>query len=177
MTKLLDRYARALDWIGRVELAIGRLCLATIVVCIFAQVVTRYGFDWPLAWVEELATYAFIWGTFLGASLALKRGAHLKVETVLDRAPERVRRLVLTVTQLAIGIFCLLLVLNGLKALWLFEWRQRTIALPIELPRYLFFSGPLILGSASMVLTIVYELLATAAGRPIPRASEAPIAA
>ena len=73
------------------------------------------------------------------------------------------------VTQLAVGVFCLLLVVNGVKAMLLFEWRQRTIALPVELPRYLFFSGPLILAAASMLLTVLHDLLAAATGRPVSR--------
>ena len=60
MTSFLERYARLLAGIGRVELGVARVCLATIVVGIFAQVVSRYGFGQPIAWVEELATHCFI---------------------------------------------------------------------------------------------------------------------
>jgi TRAP-type C4-dicarboxylate transport system permease small subunit len=158
VTSFLVRSARLIAGIGRLELGVARLCLATMVVCIFAQVVSRYGFGRPIAWVEELATYCFIWGTFVGASIGLRQGAHLKVETFLGRLPARARGVVQGLTRLAIALFCLLLVVNGLKAMWIFEWRQRTIALPVELPRYLFFSGPLILASASMLLTILHDL-------------------
>jgi hypothetical protein len=41
----------------------------------------------------------------------------------------------------------------------LFEWHQRTIALPVELPRYLFYSTPLILGTSSMVFTSIHDFL------------------
>jgi TRAP-type C4-dicarboxylate transport system permease small subunit len=177
MTGVLDRYGRLLDWIGRGELAVARFCLGAIVACIFAQVVSRYGFGRPLVWVEEFATYCFLWGTFLGASVGLKRGVHIKVETFLARLPPRPRQVILALTQLAIGVFCLLLIVHGVKAMLLFEWRQRTIALPVELPRYLFFSGPLILASASMLLTVGHDLLALAAGRPVRRGPDAPAAA
>jgi TRAP-type C4-dicarboxylate transport system permease small subunit len=164
---LLDRIGRLVDGIGRVELAVARGCLGAIVLCIFAQVVSRYGLGRPLVWVEEFATYCFIWGTFLGASLGLKRGRHIKVETFLGRLAPGARRAVGAVTTLAIGVFCLLLVVHGVQAMLIFEWRQRTIALPVELPRYLFFSGPLILASASMVLTVLRDLLAFALGGPL----------
>jgi TRAP-type C4-dicarboxylate transport system permease small subunit len=177
MTSVLDRYGRLLAWIGRGELAVARFCLGAIVVCIFAQVVSRYGFGRPLVWVEEFATYCFLWGTFLGASVGLKRGVHIKIEALLPRLPPGARRAVLLVTQFAIGVFCLLLIVHGVKAMLLFEWRQRTIALPVELPRYLFFSGPLILASASMLLTVGHDLLALSAGRPARRSADAPAAA
>jgi TRAP-type C4-dicarboxylate transport system permease small subunit len=169
VTAFVRGYGRLLAWIGRAELLVARVCLATIVLCIALQVVTRYGFNRPLAWAEELATYAFIWGTFVGASVGLKRGVHLKVETFVARVPPRIRGAIHVVMLCAIGVFCLLLAANGVKTLRLFEWRQRTIALPIELPRYLFFSGPLVLASTSMVLTVVHDLLAAATGRPVER--------
>jgi TRAP-type C4-dicarboxylate transport system permease small subunit len=173
----LEGYARLLAAIGRVELGVARLCLGAIVLCIFAQVVSRYGFNRPLVWVEEFATYCFIWGTFVGASLGLKQGLHIKVETFLGRLAPGARQVILCLTQLAIGVFCLLLIVNGVKAMLLFEWGQRTIALPIELPRYLFFSGPLILASASMLVTVVHDLLSTATGRPPRPGRDAPVAA
>jgi TRAP-type C4-dicarboxylate transport system permease small subunit len=177
VTGVLDGYGRLLGWIGRGELAVARFCLGAIVACIFAQVVSRYGFGRPLVWVEEFATYCFLWGTFLGASVGLKRGVHIKVETFLVRLPPRPRRAILALTQLAIGVFCLLLIVHGVNAMLLLEWRQRTIALPVELPRYLFFSGPLILASASMLLTVGHDLLALAAGRSVRRGAEPPAAA
>lgn len=165
MKAFLEGYARLLGWIGAAELGVARVYLATIVLCIFAQVVSRYGLNRPLVWVEELATYCFIWGTFLGASVGLKRGVHIRVDTFLGRLSSRGRTTVVFLTQLAIAIFCLLLVVNGIQAMLLFEWRQQTIALPVTLPRYLFFSGPLILASASMLLTVIRDLVATAAGQ------------
>jgi hypothetical protein len=39
----------------------------------------------------------------------------------------------------------------------------------VELPRYLFFSGPLVVASLSMLLTVVHDLLAALAGRPVHR--------
>lgn len=177
MKRFLQRYDRLLAWIGWVELGVARVCLGAIVLCIFAQVVSRYGLNRPLVWVEEFATYCFLWGTFLGASVGLKRGVHIKVETFLDRLAPRPRQAIVFATQVAIGLFCLLLIVNGFQAMLIFEWRQRTIALPVELPRYLFFSGPLILASASMLLTVVHDLLAAATGHPVRRAPDLPAAA
>ena len=50
---LLKKYDTCLFAIGIAELALGIICLVTIVVCIFGQVVSRYAFGKPLVWVEE----------------------------------------------------------------------------------------------------------------------------
>ena len=168
MRAFLGGYGSLLAGIGRVERWVAIVMMVTMVVCIFAQVVSRYLFGQPLVWVEELSTYAFIWGAFIGAAAGLKQGRHLKIESFVERLPPGARRGLRIILDLLIGAFCALLVVNGFKAMFLFEWRQTTIALPIDLPRYLFYSTPLIVGAASMVLTVVYDLLEAATGDRAP---------
>ena len=65
---MLAHYKRLIDRIGSVEQWLGVALIAVIVVAITLQVFTRYALGRPIAWVEESATYAFIWMTFVGAS-------------------------------------------------------------------------------------------------------------
>lgn len=168
MRAFLGGYRALLAGIGRGERWVAIVMMATMVVCIFAQVVSRYLFGQPLVWVEELSTYAFIWGTFIGAAAGLKQGRHLKIESFVGWLPAGARRGLRIALDLLIALFCVLLVVNGFKAMFLFEWRQTTIALPVDLPRYLFYSTPLIVGAASMVLTVVHDLLEAATGQEPP---------
>ena len=62
---------RAVTLLGSLERMVGIGLLALMVVTITLQVITRYLFGQPLVWVEELATYSFIWSVFLGAALGL----------------------------------------------------------------------------------------------------------
>lgn len=159
MEGFLTRYRGLLERIERVERALLISLLATMVACIFGQVVSRYLFGLPLTWVEELSTYAFIWGVFIGASLGLKKKRHIKILSFVSRLSADRQAVFLAVTNAIITLFCLILVINGFKAMTLFEWNQRTVALPIELPRYLFYSMPLILGASFMALTAVHDFL------------------
>jgi TRAP-type C4-dicarboxylate transport system permease small subunit len=164
MARFLWVYGRLLRLIGRGERALGVFLLGLIVVCIFAQVVSRYLFGQPLVWVEELSTYAFIWGAFVGASLGLKQNRHIKILSFMARLTARQQRMFRGITDGAIAVFCALLAVNGVEAMTLFEWNQRTIALPIELPRFLFYSTPLIVATTSMALTALYNLFLTVLG-------------
>lgn len=159
MEIFLRRYGALLQRIGRIERAVGISLLVIITGGIFAQVVSRYLFGLPLVWVEELSTYAFLWLVFVGASLALKRKRHINIISFVSRWPEERQHLFRAGVSAAIAIFCLILAANGFKAMTLLEWHQRTIALPVELPRYLFYSTPLILGTSSMVFTSVHDFL------------------
>ena len=81
---MLAAYKRLLDRIGMVEQAAGIALILLIVVAITVQVFTRYALGRPIAWVEESATYAFIWMVFVGASVGLKLGRHIVIG---DRVP------------------------------------------------------------------------------------------
>jgi TRAP-type C4-dicarboxylate transport system permease small subunit len=165
MLGFLGVYRGLLRGIGRAEQGVAIVMMATMVVCIFAQVVSRYLLGQPLVWVEELSTYAFVWGAFVGAAVGLKHGRHIRILSFVAALPEAARRGLRIGFDGLIAVFCALLVWNGFQAMLVFEWRQRTIALPVDLPRYLFYSTPLILAAASMLLTVVYDLLLATAGR------------
>src|SRR5918994_145753 len=89
MNRALAVWWRAIVWLGEVERIAGILLIALMVVTITVQVVTRYAFGQPLVWVEELATYSFIWSVFLGAALGLKEMRHIRIESFLDRIGAR----------------------------------------------------------------------------------------
>ena len=71
--RMLASYRRLLDRIGAIERVFGIGLIFLIVIAITVQVFTRYALGRPIAWVEESATYAFIWMVFVGASAGLKR--------------------------------------------------------------------------------------------------------
>ena len=86
----LAGYERLLDRIGAVEQALGIGLIVLIVAAITFQVFTRYALGRPIVWVEESATYAFIWMVFVGASAGLKLGRHIRITTFVGHLPPRV---------------------------------------------------------------------------------------
>jgi TRAP-type C4-dicarboxylate transport system permease small subunit len=155
---MIDLYRRLLGLIGRLEQVLVVLLIVNIVVNILAQVISRYFFGKPLVWVEEVATYSFIWTTFLGAALALKYDRHVKIDTFIGHLPERAGAVARAVVFLVIIAF-LLKILPSVEAAIEVEMRRRTIALPWQIPSGWFFSVPLAVGAVSMLLTAIYKVL------------------
>lgn len=155
---MLPRYKRLLDGVGTVERGLGVALILYMVVAITVQVFTRYALGRPIAWVEESATYAFIWMSFVGASVGLKQGRHILIATFGAHLPTRLaaglRALVWTLVLLTLAV----LVVQGWKVMGV-EGRSSTISLPVELPRSWFYSLPLTLSALSMILTALYLLL------------------
>jgi TRAP-type C4-dicarboxylate transport system permease small subunit len=170
MDMLLARWWRAIALLGRIERAIGVLLLTTIVVTITIQVITRYAFGQPLVWVEELAGYCFLWAVFLGAAVGAKELRHIRIDTFVGRLSVRSQAL-WRAAAWAIATACCVLVAVQAWDIMDVESRSRTMALPVDLPRHLFYSVPLFACTASVAFTGLYlvaaELALWATGRPV----------
>ena len=78
---------------------------------VFVNVVCRYLFNDPIPGSDELATLAFTWSTFLGASLGIKRQIHLGIEFVTRLFPPRIQALCGVLVSALIALFAFLLLL------------------------------------------------------------------
>jgi TRAP-type C4-dicarboxylate transport system permease small subunit len=90
MSWLIDRLCRGLEFV----IAAG---LAVMVLLVFGNVVLRYGFNSGITVSEEVSRWLFIWGTFLGAVVALREHGHLGVDMVVSRLPAWGKRICLVV--------------------------------------------------------------------------------
>ena len=159
MDRALAVWWRAVALLGAVERVTGVFLIALLVVTITVQVVTRYAFGQPLVWVEELATYSFIWSVFLGAALGLKEMRQIRIETFLDRI--RVRTAAFFRAELyALILLCSIALATHALDIMEVERRSETMSLPINVGRHWFYSVPLFTGLASMALTAAYFVVA-----------------
>lgn len=74
---------------------------------VLASSVSRYAFDAPFAWSEEVAKYGMIYGTLFGSVLAYLQSSHIGFNLVHDLLSERLRlwlRPLLDLIGLAVGI-------------------------------------------------------------------------
>jgi TRAP-type C4-dicarboxylate transport system permease small subunit len=53
---------------------------------------TRATFHRPLVWADELASTLFVWLSALGAVLATRRNAHMRLTTFISRAAPALRQ-------------------------------------------------------------------------------------
>lgn len=158
MRAFLAGYKKLLDVIGAVERVAGVGLIAFITVAITVQVFTRYALNQPLVWVEEAASYAFIWGAFIGASLGLKSERHIKIQTFVGFMNPHGQALMRCLTNVLI-LWLMLWLMDKALIIMGVEARSRSIALPIDIPRDWFYSKALFASAASMALTAVYLIL------------------
>ena len=83
---------RAIDrWLGLLVEGLGAALVAAEIVILLAGVVSRYVFDHPLVWSDELASILFLWLAMLGAAIALRRDEHMRMTAVVGALPPSAR--------------------------------------------------------------------------------------
>lgn len=113
LVRALERGSRWAERLG--ELA-AVLCVVVFTLLVVAGVFFRYVLGQPLSWNEEVVRFALIWMTFIGGSVALKRGEHVAVDIVQRTLRSRVPwgALVLSIfSNLAISVFVALVLVHG----------------------------------------------------------------
>jgi TRAP-type C4-dicarboxylate transport system permease small subunit len=79
------RVAFATDMlIGRAAEFIGAVLVLVETCILFAGVVSRYVFNSPIIWTDELATFLFLWLSMFGAVVAVRRDGHMRLTTFIN---------------------------------------------------------------------------------------------
>lgn len=68
------------------------LSLSVMVILTTYQVITRYVFNAPSTWSEELVGYLFAWSTLFGAAIVTGERGHMNIPILIDRMSPPVRK-------------------------------------------------------------------------------------
>lgn len=137
-----------------------RFLLGVFVVLLFAQVVLRVTLGIGMAWMEELARYAFIWFVFLGAAHAAHLSAHNRLQTHIDLLPKMLANTLLLLVDLIWVGFCLVLAWKSFDLIGLLlEFPYQSPALGWSLA-YVYFVFPIAFALMALrVLQVQYNKL------------------
>lgn len=147
----------------RLIFAAGPRAVAALLILIgiainFANVISRYLFDFALFWAEEIMVFLVVWCVFLGAVAVAFNGAHLKMDLISARIPSPWREIVngaATATLIVCGIF---VAVQSWRAVTLFAEAgdvSVTASVPMVIPHV-----ALLVGIVLMVLAVLFRLRA-----------------
>ena len=103
--------------IGVLAEAVGAALVVAEICILFAGVVSRYVFDSPLMWTDELANFLFLWLSMLGTVVALRRGEHMRLTTFVNSLRPQWGRWLGTVGALVVIVFVLEILLPAAQYL------------------------------------------------------------
>jgi tripartite ATP-independent transporter DctM subunit len=145
----LDTLVRHLTEVPAAALVVAEMVLLLV------NVICRYALHKPLTWGDELASLLFIWLSMLGAAIALRRGEHLRLTTVLSRMPPRRQQFFDVLGKSVVLAFLLMLV----KPAWEYAHEEWVITmLALEIP-HSFRVASMGAGVVLMILASLAQLL------------------
>lgn len=103
--------------IGTFSEAAGAALVLAEICILFAGVVSRYVFDSPLMWTDELANFLFLWLAMLGMVVALRRAEHMRLTTFVNSLGPQWSRYLGTVGALVLIVFVIELLLPAAQYL------------------------------------------------------------
>ena len=133
------------------------ITVVVALVALFCNVVLRYGFNYSLAWSEELVREVIIYTTLIGCSAAVKNRSLIKIDASVQIFP-RLKVPLTFFSHLVTLIFSVMVLYYGwLLALLQAQTHQKTIILQIPLI-YVFSMLPLMGGMMTIrTLQVIYE--------------------
>lgn len=101
------------DLIFNIEKEVTWVLFLAMLILLVVQVACRYALHMPLAWSEEIARYAYIYVSFLGAAIAVRERSHISINIMpalvnaLDKHNEHVTNIVLYICDILMSIICI----------------------------------------------------------------------
>lgn len=114
------RYALSFRWANHLSQLTGYLSAVALVVATgvtLQAVLSRYFLGRPTVWQTEMSIYLLMFVTFVGAAYGLRHHAHVGVDLVVERLPER-RQLVARIATAVAALVVVLVVLWTSAQTW-----------------------------------------------------------
>jgi len=142
---------------------------ALIVLTIFMEVFRRFALSYSSIWAEEIARYAFIYVSWIGASAAIKERAHIRIDLILPIGGKRTRAVIMIIGDVFTIVLAVLAFWWSLESVLVsLKFGSVTHGLRISLA---WFLAAVPLGFAMMLVRLIQAIIRDVsdlrAGRPI----------
>lgn len=97
---------KVLDFIIKVLDKFCAIALVIMTVVTFAQAMNRYVFGGSFVWAEEMAIQCMLWITFLGSTIAIRKGNHTRIDFAINALPPKVKTVIEVIDYILIAVFC-----------------------------------------------------------------------
>jgi len=142
LIKLLDQFLTS----------VSIILLMGIVCAVFIGVITRYVFNNPVAWTEEVAIYLQVWLTFMGAPLGFLCASHIGITFLPDALNAKGKFFLLSLCYALVLVFAGFMFVKG-SLLTSITWRD--MAETVDVPKgviYLSFPVAAVLIALAVLL-------------------------
>lgn len=133
---------------------IGAACLLAIYLSITAGIVSRYVFNRPFTWTEEVCTFMMAHVCFMSACITTAQKKHIVADFLVARASAAFKRVVNNVSRVLEMSFFVALFFSVVTILPQLVWKSPAL----QIPRQMYYISALV-GSVYMFLAVLTDIL------------------
>jgi len=109
------RASAAENAIGLVTESIAAILIVVETIILFCGTISRYVFESPLTWSDEVAGIMFLWLSVFGAIIALRRGGHMRLTILVNAGGGSFSRWLEPYAGFVIVLFLALMILPAIE--------------------------------------------------------------
>ena len=126
----IDKVFDSMMWLSSALFA-----FAMLAVCI--EVVMRYFFNRPIAWILEICEYILLYMTFLVAAWVLREKSHIRVDILINRLDPHLQAFISMITSVISAMACLTIAYFSALLTWDYIRRHVPSMEYLKLPAFL----------------------------------------
>jgi len=148
-----NRFSGKMDAVAR---GVNMTFFIVMTIDVIVEVLMRYVFKKAMVWGEQLADYCMIWLSFMAASMAFRKGAHMGMDLVQKNAPPVISKICKVLANLCIFLFLFVLIIWGFKHALAVRAQKSPVVFQLSMT-YMYMALPV--GGVFMLIQVVNLLL------------------
>lgn len=133
---------------------LGAVALFAIFFAITAGIVSRYVFNRPFTWTEELTCFMMVHICFLSACCTTATDNHIVADFLVNKFPFKMQNIIKKFGRICQLFFDVILVVSSLQMLPKLNWRSPALSIPKQ-----WYYATAIIGGIYMFITVITQEL------------------
>lgn len=143
-----------LYWCYQVIQVIGAIVLAAIMLIVTAGIISRYFFNSPFSWTEEVTTFLMVYLCYISAALTTVQKKHIVADFFITKAPPKFQQAISVFSRILMIVFFVVVCISIFQLLPQLTWKSAVL----EIPRKYYYL-PVISMSAFMIFAVFVDIL------------------
>ncbi len=115
MAVLMKVYTKFFEVLASFVKIISYILLLSLMIIVFAEVITRYLFGISHAFAEEWVRWIQIWTVYLMGPIIIRSAGHIKIDILFASLSKKLQTVSILINNLLIMVYAVLLIIGGHK--------------------------------------------------------------
>lgn len=152
--KIMKALNLAVYWVNFTMRKLGAAVLTVIFLSITAGIVSRYIFNSPLSWTEELVCFLMVYLCYISAAITTAEKKHLVADFLIAKAPEKFRRVVSMFSRILMIVFFAVVCISIIELLPTLVWKSGVLLIHRK-----YYYYPVLICCIIMTFDVVVDIL------------------